>query len=174
LPISGDSGIELTMIKHEKPSIDNEKVPSNKYNIEGIAHAKKGEYHEAISCFLKAQNQNPNNPTSWYNIGTSLAMVNKEEKALFILYCYDRAIDLDPHNAEAWNNKGAILEFMGADKSALHCYQRALEIRPGYASAKHNIELLLKKKGLKSHAKQYSKDANKESIANPLYYLSFD
>jgi tetratricopeptide (TPR) repeat protein len=131
----------------------NAKYPSDM--LEGIAYAKKGNYHEAIQCFIKAHNLNPNNATSWYNIGTSLAMVDKEDKALFILHCYDRAIELDSNNAEAWNNKGTILELMGADKSALFCYERALEIRPGYASAMRNTDLLLKKLVSANESRKY-------------------
>jgi superkiller protein 3 len=139
----------------------NDNIPSDMLNIEGIGHAKKGDYHEAIRCFIKSQNLNPNNTTSWYNLGTSLAMTNKEEKALFILYCYDRAIEIDPNNAEAWNNRGAILELTGADQRALHSYQRALEVRPGYASAMRNIELLMKKLGWEAESKKYSKEKSK-------------
>lgn len=133
----------------------NDKLPSDMLNIQGITHAKKGSFDEAIKCFIKAEKLNPNNATSWYNIGTSLAMVNKEDKALLILYCFDRAIELDPYNAEAWNNKGVILELMGAEKNALVCYQRSLEIRPGYASSMRNIELLLKKSGSTNESRKY-------------------
>jgi tetratricopeptide (TPR) repeat protein len=167
----------LLVSNQDKTASANEKVPSDALNIEGIAHAKRGDYHEAIRCFIRAQNLNPNNATSWYNIGTSLAMVNKEDKALFILYCYDRAIELDSNNAEAWNNKGAILELMGAKKNALFCYERALEIRPGYVSAMRNIELLLKKLGRNAESKKYSKQYNTpppSSFTEALHYVSFD
>ena len=118
--------------------------------MEGIAHARKGNFQKAIQCFVDCQKLNPNNALSWYNIGTSLAMISKQDHALLILYCYDRTLELDPYNAEAWNNKGAILEeIMGAEKNAMACYERAFEIRPNYASARSNIELLLKKQGRK-------------------------
>jgi Flp pilus assembly protein TadD len=145
----------------DQSHLSNEKVPSDLLNIQGIAFAKQGKYQEAVECFIKAQKLNPNNPLSWYNIGTSLAMVDKEDKALLVLYCYERAIELDPYNAEAWNNKGAILELMGAEKNALACYGRALEIRAGYASAMRNIELLLKKLGHNEASKKYTTNLNK-------------
>ena len=83
-------------------------------------------------------------------------MVDKDDKALLVLYCYERAIELVPYNAEAWNNKGAILEWMGADKNALACSERALEIRPGYPSAMRNMEVLLRKLGHNEAAKRYT------------------
>lgn len=147
--------------EQDKVAEINDNIPSDMLNIEGIGHAKKGDFHEAIRCFIKAQNLNPNNATSWYNIGTSLAMVNKEEKALFILYCYDRAIEIDPNNAEAWHNRGTILELMGTNQKALHSYQRALEVRPGYISAMCNIELLMKKLGWEDESKKYSNEKSK-------------
>ena len=161
--------------KQDQEHLSNEKVPSDLLNIQGIAFAKKGQFEEAIECFVKAHELNPNNPLSWYNIGTSLAMVNKEDKALLILYCYERAIELDPYNAEAWNNKGAIMEMMGSDKSALACYERSLEIRPGYPSAISNIELLLKKLGYRQASKKHSTPNRKlTAISDALNNVSFD
>ena len=145
-------------------------------NIKGAGHARKGEFNEAIKCFIESQNVNPNNPTSWYNIGTSLAMVNKEDKALFILYCYDRAIEINPRNAEAWNNKGTILELMGAFENAIKCYERALEIRPGYENATRNMKLLLSRLGHKGRAKKYDREtvAPKASFGEAMNYVSWE
>lgn len=161
--------------KQDQEHLSNDKVPSDLLNIQGIAFAKKGQFQKAIECFVKAHKLNPNNPLSWYNIGTSLAMVNQEDKALLILYCYERAIELDPYNAEAWNNKGAIIEMMGNDKNALACYERSLEIRPGYTSAIRNIQSLLKKLGHREASQKYSTPNRKlTAISDALNNVSFD
>ncbi|HKZ60868.1 MAG TPA: tetratricopeptide repeat protein [Nitrososphaera sp.] len=171
------------MAKHARASKPGHHVEETDYrgpaellNRQGMGHAKKGEYNEAVKCFIKAQNVNPNNATSWYNIGTSLAMDNKEDKALFILYCYDRAIELNPQDAEAWNNKATILELMGADENAIMCYKRALEIRPGHGSAMRNMELLLTRLGRKREAMNYNTDSAqpKPSFTEAVHYVSWD
>ena len=50
--------------KQDQEHLSNEIVPSDLLNIQGIAFAKKGQFEEAIGCFVKAHELNPNNPLS--------------------------------------------------------------------------------------------------------------
>ncbi len=113
------------------------------YN-KGLALAKLGKYEEAIECFDKAIELNPNFAPAWNNKGVALAKLGKYEEAI---KCYDKALEIDPNYYYAWNNKGVALAKLGRYEEAIKCYEKAIQINPNYVDAWYNLGLALSKLG---------------------------
>ena len=131
----------------EADSLDSEVL-----NVKGLNLARKGFYLEALLCFQKAVDMNPNNAHAWYNYGTSLTKIGKYDDTT--LMCFEKAVELDNNDSEAWNNKGAILTHLGRNKEAFDCYSRVTELNPGHARAWENMGLLYEREGNKKAAKE--------------------
>ena len=143
--------------EEETDSLDSEVL-----NVKGINLARKGYYLEALLCFQKAVNLNPNNAHAWYNYGTSLTKIGKYDETT--LLCFEKAVELNPTDPEAWNNKGAILTHIGRLKEAMICCQRATELMPGHARAWENMGVLYNREGNKKAAKECFKRAARAGL----------
>jgi len=88
-----------------------------------------GKYDEAIECYDKAIEIDPNNSVVWNNKGLALNSLGKYDEAIT---SYDMAIKIDPNDADAWNNKGLALNSLGNDDDAKKCYDRSRKL--GYIS----------------------------------------
>jgi curved DNA-binding protein CbpA len=84
-----------------------------------------GKYNEAIKCYDKAIEIDPNNPVVWNNKGLALNSLGKYDEAIT---SYDKAIGIDPNDADAWNNKGLALNSLGNDDEAKKCYDKSKEL----------------------------------------------
>ncbi|MDR2205125.1 MAG: tetratricopeptide repeat protein [Flavobacteriaceae bacterium] len=96
----------------------------------GSEHFSKGEYQEAIECYDKAIDINPDYAEAYNNKGSALGILGKYEEAI---ECYDKAIELKPDNAEAYYNKGITLSYLGKYQEAVECYDKAIELKPDNA-----------------------------------------
>ena len=90
---------------------------------EGKTFSDKGQYKEAIICYDKAIELNPNNETAWNNKGYSLKELQSHEEAIA---CYDKAILLKPKDEYPWNNKGYSLICLKRYEEAMSCLDMAL------------------------------------------------
>jgi protein O-GlcNAc transferase len=91
---------------------------------------------EALTCYRKALELNPNFPRAHYNIAGILQRKGELDEALA---CYQKALNLDPACADIYNSIGAILQTRWQLDEALTCYQRALSLDPNFAIAHGNI-----------------------------------
>ena len=87
-----------------------------------------GKYDEAIKCYDKAIEIDPNNPVVWNNKGLALNSLGKYEEAIT---SYDKAIEIDPNDADTWNNKGLALDSLDNNDDAKKCYDRSRELGNG-------------------------------------------
>jgi len=94
----------------------------------GVALEKMGKSEQAIECFDKALEQNPNDSWAWFNKGVSLHRLGSLGEAL---YCYDKAMTYNPNDPDLLSNKGIALRTLGRTDEALECYKKALSINPG-------------------------------------------
>ena len=62
-------------------------------------------YNQAVECYNKSLNLNPNYVIAVNNKGITLNNMNRFEEAF---KCFERAVQLKPTFAEAFNNKGKI------------------------------------------------------------------
>jgi tetratricopeptide (TPR) repeat protein len=70
--------------------------------LKGVALLNLGNYEEAIKCYDKAIEIEPNNAEAWNNKGIVLGRLSNYEEAIA---CYDKAIELNPTDGRAWYNR---------------------------------------------------------------------
>ncbi|MCX6841550.1 MAG: serine/threonine-protein kinase [candidate division WOR-3 bacterium] len=98
----------------------------------GVSLNTLGRCEEAIRCFDKALELDPQEALAWDNKGSSLDSLGRYEEAI---RCYDKALELDPRNAAVWYNKGLSLDSLDRYEEAIHCHDKALELDPRFALA---------------------------------------
>lgn len=109
------------------------------YNKCGEVFRRSGRYNEAIPCYDKAIDLDPQLLEAWNNKGVTLSSMGRHLEAL---PCFDKAIELDP--TSAWSNKGAEYGSLGMYNDALECFDKALELNPKDALAwKNKVNTLL-------------------------------
>ena len=87
-------------------------------------------YEDAIKCYDKAIELNPNGTVAYNNKGNVLEKMQKYEDAI---KCYDKVIELNPNGTAAYNNKGVVLKTMQKYEDAIKCYDKAIELNPNSA-----------------------------------------
>jgi tetratricopeptide (TPR) repeat protein len=71
-------------------------------NNKGLALDNLGKYEQAIECYDKALEIEPNYILAWYNKGNALGNLGKPEEAI---ECYDKALQIEPDYADVLNKK---------------------------------------------------------------------
>ena len=74
----------------------------------GFLGSKK--YEDALECFDRAIEIDPDYEGAWNNKGTTLSRMGKYEDAI---KCYDRALKINPKYIPAWTNKSVELKELG-------------------------------------------------------------
>jgi len=69
-----------------------------------------GKYGEAIECYDKALEIDPDEAGVWYNTGIILILLGRYEEAV---ECYDKALEINPELEIALKNKAEALEKLG-------------------------------------------------------------
>ena len=105
------------------------------WNNKGTSLEKVGRYEEAIKCYDKALEVNPQQTETWFNKGNSLGSLGRFEEAI---KCHDKALEINPQHPMGWNNKGVSLQDLGRFDEAIRCYEKALEINPRNVDAWSN------------------------------------
>lgn len=99
----------------------------------GICHRRIGEEENALKCYRKALEINPNDFDTWLNMGNVLTDLNRYDDAL---ECLNSAIKLaDEANYESAKmrcNKGLVLGKLRRYNEAIEIIDEALEINPVY------------------------------------------
>jgi tetratricopeptide (TPR) repeat protein len=98
----------------------------------GISLGRLGRYEEAIACFDKALEINPNFAMAWSEKGVCLNNLAKHDQAI---ECYNKSLEINPNELKPWFCKGVSLAILGKKEQAIACFDKALEINPNYAMA---------------------------------------
>lgn len=106
-----------TITKEEKEVLE--------WYSKGDAFVNQGKYNEAIECYDKVLEIDPNHIIAWNNKGWALNELGRYSEAVA---CLDKALQLDPNLAVAWSNKGYALEKLGKYTEAQECYDKAKEL----------------------------------------------
>ena len=101
----------------------------------GNANAKSEKYKEAIECYDKAIQSNPQFTEAYNNRGVSNMELGKHSEAIAD---YDKAIKINPQLAKAYYNRGNANVGLGKKSKAITDYDKAIEINPQYAMAYNN------------------------------------
>lgn len=115
----------------------------------GVALEKIGQSEQAVECFDKALEQNPNDSWAWFNKGVSLHRLGLLGEAL---YCYDKALEFNPDDPDLLSNKGIALRTLGKADEALECYKKALNIDPGDSGIWSNMGVTYRVMGMNDAA----------------------
>jgi parallel beta-helix repeat protein len=110
----------------------------------GKSLSGSGRYGEAVSCYEKALEMEPELASAWDGKGDALMMTGSYDKAL---RCYERALEIDPNFAESWYHKGNTLQMLLRFDEALGCYEEALRIDPAFAEAWNKKGMTLNRLG---------------------------
>jgi tetratricopeptide (TPR) repeat protein len=77
------------------------------YNISmSIDEEQSKFFGEALKCFDKALEIDPNYTYAWNSKGLALSNKNDYDQAL---KCFDKALEIDPNYRDAWTSKGKLL-----------------------------------------------------------------
>ncbi|MFO1498555.1 MAG: tetratricopeptide repeat protein [Verrucomicrobiota bacterium] len=90
----------------------------------GLVLADRRNYPEAVACFRRAVDLDPQDVWSLQNLAQGLAKVGRSEDALRE---YQRAVALKPRFGMAWLGQGQLLETLGRTNEAQACFQKALQ-----------------------------------------------
>jgi tetratricopeptide (TPR) repeat protein len=91
-----------------------------------------GRREEAIRCYDRAIDIDPQCDAAWTNRGNSLSDLGRGAEAI---RCHDNAIEINPKNPKSWFGKGGSLAGLGLHEEAIRCYERSIELDPEYAYA---------------------------------------
>ena len=120
-----------TILKHRflsevaVPDIGKHKIGD--WNDKGVSLHSLGRYQEAINCYDKVLQTDPQKADTWNNKGVSLHSLGQHEEAI---KCYNKSLRIAPQKADTWNNKGISLDYLGRHWRAIRCYNKALRINP--------------------------------------------
>lgn len=126
------NAIELAMKSNTADSVG--------YCSRGVIFYNAKRYEEAIACYAKAIEINPNYFEAYNNKGVALKSIKKYEEAI---ESYDKAILLSPNYAEAYSNKGVVLNNQKKYKEALYCLDKAISIDSNFVGAHYNKGMAL-------------------------------
>lgn len=118
----------------------------------GMSLAGQGFSKEAIDCYQKALNSDPNDVETHINIGYEYQQLREIDKAVMH---YEKALEIKPNQPNAHNNLGNALKAQGKFTDAIEHYKKALAARPEYTDALYNLAETLQKTGQIDDAVQY-------------------
>jgi len=110
----------------------------------GVALYERGRADEALCCFQKALEIQPNYAEAHNNLAAALMNRGQLKEAVAHLH---RALEIQPRNADAQCNLGNALLQMGQIDEAIAHYHKALEFEPNCAGACNNLGVAFLRKG---------------------------
>jgi len=93
---------------------------------------RQGRFDEAIECYDKAIELDPELVTAWINKAASLHSLGRFDEAI---HCCDKAIEQGPGDATAWSNKAAAFYSQDRFDEAIYCCDKAIERNSHSAAA---------------------------------------
>jgi TPR repeat protein len=110
----------------------------------GYALLQTGQADEALACFQKAMELEPDNAVDQNNIGNILLENGRLNEALAY---YQKAVELEPDNAGDHYNIGIILFTNGRLDEAVAHFQKVIKLWPDNADVHNNLGAALAQKG---------------------------
>lgn len=145
------------------------KLEANNWNKEGAMLAQAGRDEEALACYLKALEIDPQFGAAWYNRGKCFQALGRHEEAVA---CLNKALEIDAEFSEAWNEKAYALGALGQYEGVLACLQRALALTPRNVAAWNNRGKALEALGRFDEAIESFSKALEIDPRNPIVYTN--
>ena len=124
-------------------------LKSTPYNGLGIAYGKQGDFIQALTCFNKAIELNPNYAEAYNNRGNTYFAEGFYVPAGSD---FNKAIALNPHYAQAYANRGNLFVKEGKFAQAVSDYDKSIAINRYYPDAFINRGLIYAQHGVFSQA----------------------
>ena len=106
----------------------------------GRSLTERGQFDEALNCYRKALESEPNYADAHSNLGGTLTKLGRFDEAL--AECR-KALEIDPNYTDARNNLGMTLSECGRADEAIPLFREVLAIKPDSVSAQYNLGLAL-------------------------------
>jgi tetratricopeptide (TPR) repeat protein len=109
---------------------------AKKWFDRGFELLESGKYEEALTCFDKVLEIQPDDYKAWTNRGLALDKLERYEESLI---SYDRALEYKLDCYLAWGSRGIVLRKLGRSEEVITSYERALQYKPNYYETWHNL-----------------------------------
>jgi len=119
-------------------SMEGDKVKAENFKADGNNLMKSEKFHEAIECYTKAINNDPNNAVYYCNRAAAYTKLNENESAI---HDCEKAISIDPNYSKAYGRMGLVYLNEKNYQKAVLIYEKAVSMEPSNASYKTNLEL---------------------------------
>jgi tetratricopeptide (TPR) repeat protein len=123
--IEKEKGTEIKEIKVGETQISKNELYLKEIILKGNEYYYNKEYKEAIECYDKALEIDPNNTNASVSKGVALHNLGKYDKSI---ECYDKALEIDPNYADAWYNRACSKVKKGDIDDGLTDLKKAIEI----------------------------------------------
>ncbi len=105
-------------------------------NTQGSLWMTQGLNGQALAMMEEAVKDDPENATSWNNLGNAYAMLKRPEEAI---EAYRAAINFEPNNAVTFANMGGQQLEKKRFLEATRYLERAVQLKPDFAAAWNNL-----------------------------------
>ncbi len=167
---------------------------------EGIEKNKEKKYREALECFEKVIEIDPEYEEVWFQMGWTYSHIYQNEKPVErddeifddiyynpfgvspeldnlsnkVIECYVKAVSLAPEEYGAWYNLGKHYQDELKDyQKAIECYEKVLRINPEFSYAWNNMGLTYDKMGDMEKAAECYKKAVEFDPENDIAWVNF-
>ena len=113
-------------------TIEPDWATADEYLTLGNSLAEFGKIQQAIECYDRAIELNPNLAIAYHNLGEMLAAEKRQDRAIAH---YEKALAIHPNSFESYHSLGKVLAEKTEFDRAIECYRHSLEINPNYARA---------------------------------------
>lgn len=120
--------------------VEGEELNAVSWSDKGASLGNLGRHDEAISCYDRALELNPQNEATWSNKGMALIELGRSEEAAA---CFEKALQFNPNYEKALVNKANALLALSCNEAALACCDCALELNPNLEQAWNNKAVAL-------------------------------
>lgn len=121
-----------------RPPTDSEKEEAEKLKTEGNNLMKAEKFQEALDCYTKAIDLDPNNPVYYCNRAAAHSRLNDHQAT--IEDC-KTALKIEPSYSKAYGRLGLAYSSLNMYHDAKLSYEKALELEPGNQTYINNLEL---------------------------------
>lgn len=116
---------------------------ASSYNAEGVRMLAAHRTEDALNCFEKAKQANPEDADSYYNCGVVYHQraieTGQEQDFQMAKYCYELCLQRNPNHVECNRSRATLLCDIGQDDEAFRMIEEWIDRQPN--SAEPRIEL---------------------------------
>ncbi|MEO8627574.1 MAG: tetratricopeptide repeat protein [Betaproteobacteria bacterium] len=120
------------------------------------ALAEQSKFDEAVVCYLRAVELEPNNTSAWINHGRALISLGRIDEAVA---CYRQALQTAPDSAQTHDRLGVLLMRRGESAEAEQAFRAAIKLNPELADAHHHLGVLLIERQRETEALRFLEEA---------------